>query len=183
MILACVLLSEFYWRQDSFSKLLSATGTQVFEAHQYWRIFTAVFIHADVKHLISNMYMLSILGYFVSGYFGFWVFPVGTTLLAGFVNLISLYTYAPNVNLLGASGLVYLLAGFWFAMYVIIERHRPLSARLLRVIGVALAVLFPTTFEPDVSYRTHFIGFIIGVLFALPYSLVFLKSSAITSIK
>lgn len=172
-VLACVLLSVLYWQRNGYSLLLAATGNQVFESKEYWRLFTTVFIHADMKHLISNMYMLSLLGYFVAGYFGFIIFPIATTFFAGVINLIAIKTYDPNVVLLGASGLVYLLAGFWFAMYVIIERQRPFIARVVRVIGVALVVLFPTTFEPEVSYRTHFIGFVVGILIAIPYSFIY----------
>jgi rhomboid protease GluP len=175
MILSCVFLSEIYWTGNNYSALLSATGKQIFEEKEYWRLFSTIFIHSDLKHLASNMYMLSILGYFVSGYFGALIYPLTTTFFAGITNWIAISTYHPNVILLGASGLVYLLAGFWFAMYVLIERHRPLLARMIRVIGVALAVLFPTTFEPEVSYRTHFIGFVVGILVAIPYGIYFKK--------
>lgn len=126
--------------------------------------------------------MLGILGYFVGGYFGFIVFPFITTILAAAVNAISLLTYEPNVVLLGASGLVYLLAGLWFTMFVLVESHRPISARLIRAIGVALVILFPTTFEPEVSYRTHAIGFVVGILFAVPYNFIYGRRNAATGI-
>jgi membrane associated rhomboid family serine protease len=34
---------------------------------------------------------------------------------------------------------------------------------------MALMVFFPTTFETTTSYRTHFIGFVVGIAMALIY--------------
>ncbi len=175
VLLLCTITSQLYWRDHWISPYLTATPTQVFEKLELWRVFTTMFTHSDAKHLLSNLYMLGILGVLVGGYFGFIIFPLASFVLGGIVNIISLLTYQPNVTLLGASGLVYVLAGFWFTMFVLIDSPRPLFIRLMRAIGVSLVILFPTTFEPEVSYRTHAIGFIVGVLFALPYSVIYKK--------
>ncbi len=71
------------------------------------------------------------------------------------------------MRLLGASGWVYLLGGFWLTLYLLIQRQYRFSRRLMRVFGIALMVFFPTSFEPTTSYRTHFIGFIVGVAMGL----------------
>ncbi len=170
MVLFITLFSQLYWMNwGGFSHFLPAINQKIFVEGQIWRLFSAILIHGDLGHLASNMYMLGILSYFVYGYFGRAVYPFGTFIGAGFVNLISVYTYPAHVQLLGASGWVYLLGGFWLTMYLFIQRQYHFSRRLVRVFGIALMVFFPTTFEATTSYRTHFIGFVIGAAMGITY--------------
>ena len=85
------------------------------------------------------------------------------------ITAVSLSTYAPGTRLLGASGVVYLMAGFWLTSYLFIERRLSMGKRLLRASGFGLIVLVPTVWDPSVSYRTHAIGFGAGILFAVVY--------------
>jgi rhomboid protease GluP len=80
---------------------------------------------------------------------------------------LTLQTYPPDVALLGASGLVYVLAAFWLSSFVLIERRLSPMARLLRATGFALLTLLPTSFDPHVSYRAHAIGFTLGLVWGL----------------
>lgn len=163
------MASELYWAESGWLPLLPASRVAVFGQGEWSRLFSAVLIHADMLHLLSNSYMLGILTFFVHGHFGTWVFPFYAVLGAALVNLLAVATYRPETLLLGASGLVYLLAGFWLTLFVAIERQRSFGSRLLRALGVGLGILFPTTFEPKTSYRTHAIGVLVGVAMALIY--------------
>jgi rhomboid protease GluP len=73
------------------------------------------------------------------------------------------------VSLIGASGLVYWMAGFWLSMYLLVQRSVSGGTRVLRAVCLGLLVLLPTSFEPNVSYRSHAIGFGLGVVAALLY--------------
>jgi rhomboid protease GluP len=168
-VLACAAVSHIYWLDQEWSARLAATPNSVFGDGQFWRLISTTFVHGDLEHLLSNSYMLAILVFFVFGHFGGWIFPVSSLLGATVVNALSLSTYPTDVRLVGASGLVYFLAGFWLTMFIAIERQRDFWRRCLRAIGVGLMILFPSTFEPHVSYRTHAIGFLVGVAFALIY--------------
>ncbi len=170
MVLFITFFSQIYWMNwGDLASSLPAVNQFIFEDGEIWRLFSSVLIHGDLGHLASNMYMLGILSYFVYGYFGAQMYPLWTFLGAGFVNLISVYTYPPHVRLLGASGWVYLLGGFWLTMYLFIQRQHSFPKRTLRVLGMALMVFFPTSFEATTSYRTHFIGFLVGIVMALFY--------------
>lgn len=171
-LLLCTVFSHLYWQQNQLSELLSSTRQQVFSQHQWWRLFTAPWVHGDLQHLLSNSYMLAFMVFFVHGYFGFWIYPVMSFFAAAVIQILALWTYEEQVRLVGASGLVYFLAGFWLSMYFLIERQKTLLSRFLRTVGVGLAVLFPTTFDPQVSYRAHGLGFILGVLLAGAYFLI-----------
>ena len=176
MVLSIILVTQAYWIDlGGIATFLPAIHKNIFSGGEIWRAFTAVLIHADIGHLASNLYMLGILSYFVYGYFGFRAYPLWTFIGAGLVNILSVYTYPPEVRLLGASGWVYLLGGFWLTLYLFIQRQYSFSKRFIRVLGMALMVFFPTSFEPTTSYRTHFIGFVVGIVMALYFFLRYRK--------
>ncbi len=62
-----------------------------------------------------------------------------------------------------------MMAGFWLTLYLLVERRIPLKKRFVRAVGFGLIVLVPTAVEPAVSYRTHLIGLVLGLGFALAY--------------
>ena len=164
MIGIVCISSVVYWSNFwDLSSSLPVSRTDVFANYEFWRLFTAMGIHADMGHLLSNLFALAILSYLLYGFFGPWVFPTLTTLLGAGVNLISIWTYPANTRLLGASGVVYLMAGFWLTSYLLIHRKYSLSDRILRCSGFSLILLVPSSMDPTVSYRTHFIGFVLGV--------------------
>jgi rhomboid protease GluP len=167
MIMGISLLA---WRNGAaLLPTLAATSEEVLKKREYWRLLTAVAVHGDVMHVLSNAIPLTFFTYLLFGYFGFWVFPVMSLVMAGLINYISLLTYPSEVSLIGASGLVYWMAGFWLSMYLLVERSVSPGKRALRVVGVALLVLLPSTFQANISYRTHAIGLGLGVVSALVY--------------
>jgi rhomboid protease GluP len=171
-VLIISLVSLFYWNaQSAWADLLPASGNLMFNQHQLWRSVSAIFIHADLEHLLSNMYMLWIFTFFIYGYFGLSIFPFVSLGVAALTNIFAVASYEPQMNLLGASGLVYVLGGFWLTMYFLIQRQYLWMNRLVRVLGIAAIIFMPTTFVPSTSYRTHAIGFFLGIIMAVFYFL------------
>ena len=112
---------------------------------------------------------MTFFAYLLYGYFGFWIYPVGVVVLGSLTNYCSLLTYTGNIQLVGASGVVYLMVGFWLTLYVLVQRTRSLSKRILHAVGIGFIVFVPTNLSPEVSYRTHAIGFALGVMAAIGY--------------
>lgn len=147
-----------------------ASRELVYDGHQYWRLWTATLTHANIGHLLSNSLLFFVLGYFLSGYFGVFMFPISAFVLGGMINAIAVWTYAPTVKLLGASGVVYWMGGVWLVLYLLIDTQRSWGSRWLRSLGVAIMMFLPAeAFDPQVSYRTHFIGFAVGIATGLLY--------------
>jgi len=171
--IAIVFLVSFVYWGNSFglASQLIPQREFVFESHQYWRLFTGILVHADLNHFFSNAIGLFLFGYLLYGYFGPIVHPTFTFFLGTIVQMISLFTYPPGTSLVGASGVVYLMAGCWLTLFVLIERRFSVLQRLLRSIGFALVMLLSSTFDPAISYRTHWIGLFAGILFGLVYFL------------
>ena len=73
---------------------------------------------------------------------------------------------------MGISGVVYFLWGFWLILYFFIQRNQSLTARLLRITGVGVVILFPTSLTANVSYLAHFIGLVLGIISAVIYFII-----------
>lgn len=169
-VLTILGISLLAW-QDGAALLpaLAATSEGALKKQEYWRLVTAVAVHADLMHFFSNAIFVAVFTYLLFGYFGFWVFPVLGLALAGLTNYLSLLTYPREVSLVGASGLVYWMAAFWLSMYLLVERSLGPAKRFMRAAGVAMVVLLPSTFQENVSYRSHAIGFGLGAVSAFVY--------------
>jgi rhomboid protease GluP len=158
------------WKEGpALSNRLAAIPEKVLVEGEYWRLWTAMAVHTDVPHFAFNALFFAFFSFLLYGYFGFWVYPVWSILLGGATNYLSLLTYAPGTYLVGSSGLVYLMAGFWLTMYVHVERRYSLKRRLLHAVGVGWIVFLPGSLQEGISYRTHAIGFGLGILLAVAY--------------
>lgn len=163
-LISSLALSQLYWNPGlGFSQYLLASPVRVHDNSEYWRLFTSAMIHADLAHYLSNSLFLGLMGYFVTSYFGWLTFPIVGILMGGVVNFIIVASTIGDVGILGASGIVYWLWGFWLTMYFFIERKVSVPRRIMKIVAVSLMVLVPTTYEPQTSYFAHFLGLILGI--------------------
>ncbi len=165
-----LLGSLVYWTDASgLARFLPASREAVFGKSEYWRPFTSIVAHADFQHFAMNAIVFGLLAFLLYGYYGALVFPVLSLANGALTTALSLTTYEPDMHLVGASGVVYWMAGFWLSLYLLVERRVTLGKRMVRALGFALVVLIPATLEAQVSYRTHAIGFGLGVAVGLAY--------------
>lgn len=164
MLVLCI--SALAWNDPFWYGRLAASGEAIFQSGEYERLFSAVLVHSDTPHFLANAVFLGLFSYLLFGYFGTLAFPLLTVPTAALANYFALWTYPPEVRLVGASGLVYVMAAFWLTMYVLVERSRSIKRRLLHALGVTLIILVPSAIQENVSYRTHAIGFGLGVVTA-----------------
>ncbi len=169
-VLLLFVASLYAWRDGGRTMAeFSGNSDAIFNGGEYIRLFTAQLLHSDLKHLLSNAVFFFFFSYLLFGYFGFWVFPVLTALLGSLVIYLTLFTYPAGVIILGASGTVYLMAGFWFSSYICIERSRSVARRIVHVVGISMILLIPSAVSPQVSYSSHIIGFCLGLAAGLVY--------------
>lgn len=141
----------------------------IYEKNQYWRAFTTSLIHADANHLSHNVLFFTGLAILLNHYFGWFIFPLISFLAGGLINLIALKIYPPEVHLVGISGVIYFMAGFWLTLYLFIERRLTLVRRSMNIIALSLIFLFPEALSARVSYLAHGLGFLIGVILGVTY--------------
>lgn len=162
-------LSFAYLANSSMTGWMPATASKVFLQHEYWRLWTTLFAHGDLAHLLSNWLLFLPLAYLLNGYFGTLFFPLAGVFMGGLINIFVLKTLAPETNLIGISGVVYWMGAAWLTLYFLIDRRRSPLRRLAVAMGIALVLFFPETYKPEVSYLSHFLGFVTGVASALFY--------------
>ena len=138
----------------------------VFADHEFWRVVTALAMHADLYHLLANTPMFLFFGFYLGAYFGKGVFPVLAVVVGALANLATIGTYAPQTRLMGASGMVYGMQGMWLVLYLHYDVRYRFPVRLMRVLGVMLILMVPTAYEDNVSYAAHGFGFLFGGFFA-----------------
>ncbi len=139
--------------------------------HEYWRLFTALFLHYGVLHLGINLLGLYILGPALERMIGATRFVLSYLLSgigssAGVVLLWSLGLTKPDL-LVGASGCIMGVIGV-SAGLLLRHRQSPLAGRQLQNIIAIVAI--QTAFDlwsPRVSLAAHLSGFISGVAIGL----------------
>jgi rhomboid protease GluP len=175
MISLSVIVSLFAWngQYDLFNDLKA--NQSIFESLEYWKLVTTIFVHGDIEHLLSNSLMLFILSYFVSAYYGAWsVLFLGLS-MGAVTNGIVIKSYGTDIYLVGASGVIYYLWGFWLVLYSLINKQMHIMKRIVHIFGVFLILLVPTSYDPSTSYMAHYIGLLIGLVTGFFYYLMSYK--------
>lgn len=73
--------------------------------------------------------------------------------------------------------MVYGMVALWLTLYIRFDQKGRWVKRVMRSLGFSLLVLFPQTYEPNVSYLAHASGFILGITIGLAF-MPFAKSLA-----
>ncbi|MBU1219511.1 rhomboid family intramembrane serine protease [Myxococcota bacterium] len=147
-------------------------GNTVFYQGKLVNLVWGVFAHSSLSHYVSNMMYIGIFSALITGWFGHRVFWALLVPVAVSVHGISLLTYPPGVQLVGSSGLVFILIPFWIVMFRFATAHQSPFRKNLKTVGVALMLLWPMGFSPSTSYRTHYIGMLAGLVAGLIYGFI-----------
>jgi rhomboid protease GluP len=157
----------FFERMFHADEWMPASRELVFGEHQYWRAWTSLWAHGDLGHLISNAFLLLPFTYFLTSYFGLWLFPIVGLLAGGITNLIVLKTMPPEVHLIGISGVVYWMGAAYLTLYMLVDRRRDLRHRFATAVFISVILFAPEAYKPDISYLSHLIGYVFGVMCGL----------------
>ena len=144
---------------------------------EYYRIFTATFLHANVKHLFDNMIMLGIVGAIIENYMGHGLYRI-MYLLAGICgNLLSM-AYEIHNDLqwvsVGASGSVMGVVGF-LAVWIVINRKVLVQDKsmLIRLLFLLVFVVDACFFQSGANTVAHLGGFLTGFVIGILNIIVF----------
>ena len=132
---------------------------------EWWRLFTAMFLHGGMTHILMNMFSLYLIGRGVEMYFdtrSYLIIYLFSGLLGG---LVSLYMH-PNSVGIGASGAIFgvfgALAGFFLAHRDKIEAH---SKAFMKDFGIVLGINLVLGLSiPSIDVSAHIGGLIIGLI-------------------
>jgi len=132
--------------------------------YQFWRLITAMFLHAGILHLALNMYALYLFGYLIENAFGTARF-IAIYFVAGFLASVTSFAFGPIGEVgVGASGAIFGLLGAWVA-YNYRRRASPLAAAQLQwaLILIALNTVLAVSFR-GIDWRAHVGGLAAGIV-------------------
>jgi len=157
-----VFFLEGFGTNASFVHRFGMWPVGVYLQHQYYRAFTAMFLHVNVPHIFFNMIVLLIVGPAVEVLLGKARF-LALYLIAGIGGNVASYLLGtPNELGIGASGAIMGVLG----AYVVIGLRRRLP---VTPIVVLLVVNFAIGFWGSVDWRAHLGGLVTGAVLAWVY--------------
>ncbi len=136
-----------------------------FLAGEWWRPLTAMGLHADAAHLISNLtFGVIFLGLAMSAY-GLWPALLISIAAGAMGNLLGLLAYPPPYSSLGASGMVMAALGLLAAFAVHARPAQEMrGTAVFRGVGAAVLMLVLIGFSPQSDIVAHLGGFFFGVI-------------------
>ncbi len=157
---------------------MGALYTPLLSEGEWWRIFTAQFLHWGAMHLAFNMLGLWILGRTVEVMLGFWRY-IGLYHICGAGGMLIAWTasiLSPDphpIILLGASASVLGLVGTQAAISLLAYRHTGSMVAKAQLNAMTQIVLLQAVFDmmvPEVSSTAHIGGAAVG--FCITYGVV-----------
>jgi membrane associated rhomboid family serine protease len=135
---------------------------------QYWRLFTALFLHAGFLHLLFNLFALYVLGPPLERSIGALRFAI-CYLISGLISsagvvVLTVIGIVQVAQLVGASGCIMGIVGAW-AGFLLRHRHAPHAKQ--RLGNVLMIVAIQTAFDlstPQVSMAAHLCGLFSGAV-------------------
>lgn len=128
---------------------------------EYYRLFTAAFLHAGVLHLLLNMFALATLGPPLESALGRLRFAA-LYLLSALGGSVAGFLLAPATTLsVGASGAIF---GLFGAYYVVVRRLGGPTGSILGLLAVNLVITFAL---PFIDWRAHLGGLVTGAVLAV----------------
>jgi rhomboid protease GluP len=131
---------------------------------EIWRLFTALTLHADVKHLLSNLVFGVFFGLFAGRMLGSGVAWLAIVLAAGTGNAINTLLLESTHRSIGASTAVFaalgVVAGYvWYGKLMAQDRW---SNRFGPIVGGLALLMYTGTGGPNTDIGAHLLGFVCG---------------------
>jgi membrane associated rhomboid family serine protease len=134
---------------------------------QFWRLFTAMFLHAGLLHVALNAYFFWLFGRMVEASFGrTWMVLI--YVVAGFLASVASYAFGPVTTLaVGASGAISGVFGAFIAYNYRRREHAMNAANLRLALTVIVLNAVIAIGYSSIDWRAHVGGLVAG--FALGY--------------
>lgn len=132
---------------------------------EYYRLFTCIFLHIGIMHLICNMYSLYVIGREVESLFGKVKYII-IFILSGIFGSIMSIAFTHNTISAGASGAIFGLLGalLYFGINYRTYLGEAIKRTIIPIIVVNLIIGF---FAEGIDLAAHIGGLVGGVLVAM----------------
>ena len=146
---------------DNIFRELAVFGPYIRQG-EYYRLITGTFIHANIAHLIFNMYALWIIGIQLESFLGKWKYLL-IYLFSGLTASLMSITFHNTTVSVGASGAIFGLLGamLYFGYHYRVYLGTVIKSQIVPLIVLNLALGF---LVPGIDNAAHIGGLIGGVL-------------------
>jgi membrane associated rhomboid family serine protease len=132
---------------------------------QWWRLFSAMLLHADVAHLVSNVSLGVVLLGLAMGRYGGGIGLLAAYLAGAIGNVAGWLVYPEPHYGVGASGMVMGALGLLATQSLALLRHGAVGRKYV-VRGILAGIMLFTLFglSPNTDVVAHFAGFVGGLV-------------------
>ncbi|MBQ9436722.1 MAG: rhomboid family intramembrane serine protease [Lachnospiraceae bacterium] len=153
-----------------FGNAIYSTGmlypSAVLQGHRFYQLFSSMFLHAGIGHLVNNMLLLAVGGELVERTIGPYRY-LSLYLLSGLAGNIAYLCYEmlrrESIPSLGASGAIFGLLGALLIL-VVLNKGRFQGISLRRMLFMLAYSFISGTVNPNVNQLAHIGGFLAGAL-------------------
>ena len=145
------------------------TPESLFEDHQVYRLFTSMFMHSGISHLVNNMIVFYFIGGTLEKYIGrvrYLIIYLLSGLLGGLISQIYYMAMAENVICVGASGAIFGAVGAMLTV-VVVNHGRVENFTFPRLIIYVVLSIYLGFTSQGVSLSAHLGGLATGFFTAL----------------
>lgn len=180
------IMMELNGGSKNFDVLLQFGAMQnyrLLKLNEYWRLFTAMFVHIGIMHLLMNIYALYYMGDVFEHLYGSIKFLIMYVIMGLIGNLLTFAVNNPTLISAGASTAIYGLFGLSIAIKFIYRKIPQLKSFGSSFTSIIVINLIYSFINPTVSLIGHIGGLIGGIIVGMIFSVSTAKRRHKKSIK
>lgn len=152
------------WQQSIF-EFSAIQGYRVVIEGELYRLFTSMFVHNDMLHIIMNMLSIYMVGRMVERLFSAWAY-LGLYFISGLFGSFAYMSMSLSGGAVGASGAIFGIFGA-LAGYAFVHRRTMQHEfmQFMRDFGIILVInFFIGMIFPSIAMSAHIGGLVAGVI-------------------
>lgn len=167
-----VALALGYKASSSVLDYGGISGYNLFVEDEWWRLITSMFMHANIVHLICNLFMLYFILFFFSSIFPLYQGWLGVLVFfgTGLVSSFCCALYSDDVTV-GSSGAIMGMLGFAFGclMFNFKNLWNPRNKSSLLLLAFLIGPTMLLSFTRGISLAGHLSGLLCGFIAGIIY--------------
>lgn len=159
------ILNAVFWDFDGDLRRVFALNVEFIDSLYLWQPLTTMFLHANFTHLALNMIVLWQFGTILERLIGtlrlgtlYILGGISCSILSGIFIYFQSYSEGVFINIVGASGAICVLMGF----YAYLDRRAALGL----FVGLLLMSFLPMFMGINIAWYAHIFGFLCGYVLA-----------------
>lgn len=175
-VLIYLMMYIFTSDSEKYVSMFGNCWADVFIEKEYFRLFTAMFLHSDANHLVNNMLSLAVIGNETeqkTGHLHFSVIYIVSGILASLCSALY-YMHTSNsasvlIVSIGASGAIFGLYGAYIVISLMSNHKNGRRLSVPRIVIVTLLLLSNGLTGENIDNMAHLAGLIVGIILSFIY--------------